>query len=775
MAPKTLLLLIEDVFHHIVYPVVPPSGVSMRAVIMRTATFVVGFFLSLGRIASSEAQTITDVRVSNHSAFSVTIGWATDVFTDGHVNYGLVQPDQRADDVRGPNVIDDIHYVRIEGLEQNTTYLLEVVSGETAAGGLRFTTAPVDPIGPPGLNLTGRIASPPDQPPPPDDQRAEAIVYISISHDGETSLPLSALVPLDREPAGAINLGNLKRADTREPFIARTRDVIQVFAQGGLRGIAADISQRIQDIDATFQDLGTLTLRSTTESGNLRFEPGLNLIAPPFFLYPPVISTGLLASQPGVTEVARWLRAQKFFESTVRGDEGPIGPDFSLELADGYFVRLESDSPVSYPVFGVQTQGPVTTDLLAGLNIVSISDPSLNLTAFSLLDNIPESVEVTRFDRLTQLYSGAIHIEERSLGEDFPITPGEGYFARVRMNVEWTPSGVLSRLIARPRNTGIRYGGLRLAPPTSPASTGTQSAVPDVLVSNLSSASAAISWRSEAASRIRYGVSPTALDYEVTEVHHAGGIHRAQLTGLGPETTYYIQTVSEDGSARGAPSAFTTSKTGLGVSYSLFGRVFERDGVTPASGTFVTMTVVRGAERSLPLSTVTDAEGFWTVNLGNLKGPLTGASFPWREGDTIEILAQASGGDEARDVSQQITGISPKSTVPVYKTTSSQENGQDTAVPRNFTLGQNYPNPFNPATRIDYTVATPQPAYTTLTVYNVLGQVIKRLVTHVHDPGHYTVVWDATDARGRPVSSGVYFYQLESGSFKATKAMTLLR
>jgi hypothetical protein len=89
-------------------------------------------------------------------------------------------------------------------------------------------------------------------------------------------------------------------------------------------------------------------------------------------------------------------------------------------------------------------------------------------------------------------------------------------------------------------------------------------------------------------------------------------------------------------------------------------------------------------------------------------------------------------------------------------------------VPFSYTLGQNYPNPFNPTTTIKY--GLPQYGQTSLVVYDVLGRVVKTLVNEFKDAGSYSVTFDASS-----LSSGIYFYTLESGTYKETKRMLLVK
>lgn len=91
-------------------------------------------------------------------------------------------------------------------------------------------------------------------------------------------------------------------------------------------------------------------------------------------------------------------------------------------------------------------------------------------------------------------------------------------------------------------------------------------------------------------------------------------------------------------------------------------------------------------------------------------------------------------------------------------------------LPETFELSQNYPNPFNPSTIINYNI--PQAGLVTLKVYNVLGKEVATLVNEKKDAGRYNVELNATKLG---MGSGVYFYTLESGSFKSTKKMIMIK
>ncbi len=90
------------------------------------------------------------------------------------------------------------------------------------------------------------------------------------------------------------------------------------------------------------------------------------------------------------------------------------------------------------------------------------------------------------------------------------------------------------------------------------------------------------------------------------------------------------------------------------------------------------------------------------------------------------------------------------------------------SLPTEFRLHDNYPNPFNPSTRVDYEL--PKESRVSLTVYNMLGETIARLVDDVKPAGYYSVTFDASG-----LASGVYFYRLNAGDVTLLKKMLLMK
>ena len=92
--------------------------------------------------------------------------------------------------------------------------------------------------------------------------------------------------------------------------------------------------------------------------------------------------------------------------------------------------------------------------------------------------------------------------------------------------------------------------------------------------------------------------------------------------------------------------------------------------------------------------------------------------------------------------------------------------------PLQFSLSQNYPNPFNPSTRIEYSI--PQDGFVSLKVYNTLGQEVAALVNGFTRAGEHEVIFNAS-AGGSHITSGVYFYKLESGHNVSVRKFILLK
>jgi hypothetical protein len=135
------------------------------------------------------------------------------------------------------------------------------------------------------------------------------------------------------------------------------------------------------------------------------------------------------------------------------------------------------------------------------------------------------------------------------------------------------------------------------------------------------------------------------------------------------------------------------------------------------------------------------------------------------QGDNISIT---SGNNKLWPVwMDNRTGVYQIWTVPIDL--SSVNVDQTPEIISDFSLEQNYPNPFNPSTKIEFRIANSE--FVSLKVYDLLGNELAVLLSEEKQPGSYEVEFSAKGG----YASGIYFYQLQAGSFVDTKKMILLR
>ena len=93
---------------------------------------------------------------------------------------------------------------------------------------------------------------------------------------------------------------------------------------------------------------------------------------------------------------------------------------------------------------------------------------------------------------------------------------------------------------------------------------------------------------------------------------------------------------------------------------------------------------------------------------------------------------------------------------------------EDSTIPESIILHQNYPNPFNPETVINFSL--PKADQVTLSVFNMSGQLVNRLVKEKKPAGNHSINFNASD-----LNSGIYFYTIETGSTKLSKKMLFVK
>jgi hypothetical protein len=175
-------------------------------------------------------------------------------------------------------------------------------------------------------------------------------------------------------------------------------------------------------------------------------------------------------------------------------------------------------------------------------------------------------------------------------------------------------------------------------------------------------------------------------------------------------------------------------------------------------------TAIQATNSWLPPFVVTDSD-FVSIDTTGMRGPRNAdGSLP-----TVTFMHLAPGSDlidHGTDVGLPYNGTAPD--LGCFETQGPSSVAGDFSIPDHFGLAQNYPNPFNPSTQIAFHLATGE--YTTLHVVNILGQVVATIVARNLPAGNHVYQFD-----GSRLSSGVYFYTLESGRQFDIKKMILAR
>ncbi len=109
----------------------------------------------------------------------------------------------------------------------------------------------------------------------------------------------------------------------------------------------------------------------------------------------------------------------------------------------------------------------------------------------------------------------------------------------------------------------------------------------------------------------------------------------------------------------------------------------------------------------------------------------------------------------------------------VSSTAVSETESSFRKIPQTFALLGNFPNPFNPSTTIEYQL--PEAVHVQISVYNILGQLVKTLTDTKQQSGTCHVLWDGKDSAGRTMPSGLYLYRLDAGTFHTSGKMLLLK
>lgn len=163
--------------------------------------------------------------------------------------------------------------------------------------------------------------------------------------------------------------------------------------------------------------------------------------------------------------------------------------------------------------------------------------------------------------------------------------------------------------------------------------------------------------------------------------------------------------------------------------------------------------------------------------LGETEAPIIYTRFFKAVGNKMQLSEEGNSGETGNDsdgdgvpfIPEQPNNLPPifatEATLNLANITSVEEIKQ---VPTDYILEQNYPNPFNPSTTIRFSL--PKDGFVSLKVFNLLGQEVASLVNEIKTAGNHNINFNASN-----LSSGVYLYKLNAGSFTSVKKLTLLK
>jgi hypothetical protein len=165
-------------------------------------------------------------------------------------------------------------------------------------------------------------------------------------------------------------------------------------------------------------------------------------------------------------------------------------------------------------------------------------------------------------------------------------------------------------------------------------------------------------------------------------------------------------------------------------------------------------------------------DGEWPIEMNAWEADSTNAGFISGNTISMHIWSAQSNIEYHTNLTFEIGdghfGSGLFSRIAIEGTTVVDVRDNESIQPRVFSISQNYPNPFNPLTKIRYSV--PQLSNVIIKVFDILGNEIATLVNGELPTGEYEYEFD-----GSGLTSGIYFYRLQAGSFIETKKMVLLR
>jgi M6 family metalloprotease-like protein len=162
------------------------------------------------------------------------------------------------------------------------------------------------------------------------------------------------------------------------------------------------------------------------------------------------------------------------------------------------------------------------------------------------------------------------------------------------------------------------------------------------------------------------------------------------------------------------------------------------------------------------------------ISSGNAGDPFPGSSAHTSFSPASLPSTNSYGGENTMMAISNISPSAATMTASLQVSLASGINDEEAdLLPRKTVLRQNHPNPFNPSTQIKFDLA--RGSKVTLTIFNILGRPVRELLNGRYPAGSTEITWDGTDKAGRPVPSGIYFYELVTEEGRESRKMTLIK
>jgi len=709
---------------------------------------------------------------------------------------------------------DGIHVVQLTGLTPNTLYRFFIGSANRiyAADSLRNTNGPYRPkkidLGNQSNNTyldafrlrtltstgsTGSLFTVMGKAYYSNGAAENATVTLRlVKHvsPADTSLPINTTVSSDS--VWVFNLADLKAKDGTS-FAHDSGDVMMFTFDGAEKGFEEYDTLRAGRTDTTMI-INKVKLVPYVNYA-IELKTGLNLIGVPLNLFKgePTTAQALLnLIQGGRPSLSRYLSSTARLETVTRAASGGyVGDtDFNLQIGQAYYIGVSSLTTIQLNGRYYTRKVPVISFPSTGYYFVSrpAQDNSLfySWDAQQLLQN-PKIRNVISYDATLQMFKQYFRYGTGYTGTNFGIDVGQGYILDISSATSWDPNGTGGTLLAADGAKSSAGPGQAIVLDIASRQAANNPGF-GVMVSNITSVAAVFAWMTgqndpgQLRLALPEGKGEKVIKPEASRL--AYGMSYALVTDLKPsaEYTYRLENSSGLPLDTGTQGKFTTAEIGAGIKlYTLFGRLVDVSGAS-LKGMLVMMRLKSsetGTESDY-ISTVSDENGYWALNLANLKEKATGLPFSWNEGDDVELTI-IGGAFRSRYTAKVQPGSPHNIALDLEADKAAGENAQNKKpvsanLPKAYSLAQNFPNPFNPSTTIAFAIPEgASKAEVRLDVYNLRGQLVNTLLNRTLDPGEYKVQWEGMDSHGQLVPSGVYFYRLVTPQFKATRKMVILK